>query len=50
MSVDGNGAINMLNVGDTDLPADMAACVRDAVAAVRFAHGAPATFTTRLDF
>jgi hypothetical protein len=50
MSVDADGAINMLNVGDTDLPKDMAACVRDAVATVRFAHGAPATFTTRLDF
>jgi hypothetical protein len=50
ISVDADGAINMLNVGDTDLPGDMAACVRDAVATVHFAHGAAATFTTRLTF
>jgi hypothetical protein len=50
ITVDAAGAINTLNVGDTDLPDSMAACVRDAVAAVRFPHGPPATLTYRLDF
>ncbi|HTJ46725.1 MAG TPA: FecR family protein [Kofleriaceae bacterium] len=50
LSVDTGGAINMLNLGDTDLPVSMASCVRDAVAIVRFPRGMSATFSYRFDF
>jgi hypothetical protein len=50
ISVDSSGAIGMLNLGETDLPARVASCVRDVVATVRFPHGAAATFTHRIDF
>jgi hypothetical protein len=50
LGVDAGGAITFLNVVDTDLPDTMSSCVRDAVAAVRFARGPAATFKHRLDF
>jgi hypothetical protein len=50
ISVDASGAIGMLNLGDTDLPARVASCVRDVVATVRFPRGPAATFTHRIDF
>ena len=49
LSVDAQGAIGVLNVVDTDLPSATAACVRAAVAEVRFGAGPPATWRERID-
>lgn len=50
VGVDARGAVEFMNVVDTDLPASMAACVRDAVAGARFAPGQAAAFHYRLNF
>jgi hypothetical protein len=50
MGVDTDGAIAYLNIASTDLPRSTAACVRDAVAAIVFPAGAPATWRHRLTF
>ena len=47
---DATGAISFLNVGDTDLPAANAACVRDVVAEVAFPGGPAATWKHRISF
>ena len=49
IAVDPRGAVGFLNVLDTDLPAATASCVRDALATVRFAPGAAATWRERID-
>lgn len=49
ISVDANGAVNFLNVIDTDLPNATASCVRDALADIRFGKGAAATWRERID-
>jgi FecR protein len=49
IAVDPQGAVGFLNVLDTDLPSATAGCVRDALAAVRFPAGAPATWRERID-
>ena len=49
LRVDAGGAVNFLNVVDTDLGAATAGCVRDAIAAVRFAPGPAATWRERID-
>lgn len=49
VGIDASGALEFLNVVATDLPASMAACVRDTVAAIRFRRGPAATFRYRLD-
>lgn len=48
IKVDAAGAVDVLNVVDTDLPADTAACVHDALAAVHFAAGGAATWRAKL--
>lgn len=48
ITVDGAGAINVLNIVDTDLPSDTAQCVHDALADVHFAAGAAATWRQKL--
>ncbi|MCE9580641.1 MAG: FecR family protein [Deltaproteobacteria bacterium] len=50
VGVDASGALGFLNVVDTDLPASMAACVRDTVAAIQFRPGQAATFRYRFNF
>ncbi len=49
ITVDAAGAVNVLNVVDTDLPSDTAACVHDALAEVHFAAGPPASWREKLD-
>lgn len=49
LSVDRNGAIGYLNITDTDLPAELAECVRGVVAETRFAPGAAATVIEHLE-
>jgi len=48
ITVDGAGAINVLNIVDTDLPSDTAQCVHDALADVHFAAGTAATWRQKL--
>ena len=48
ITVDAAGAVNVLNIIDTDLPSDTAQCVHDAVADVHFAAGAAATWRQKL--
>jgi hypothetical protein len=48
ITVDAAGAINVLNVVDTDLPSDTAQCVHDALADVHFAAGTAATWREKL--
>lgn len=50
IGVDGTGAVSFLNVGDTDLPAATAACVRDVIATVTFPAGPAATWRHRVSF
>ncbi|MEO7733634.1 MAG: hypothetical protein ABIY55_21905, partial [Kofleriaceae bacterium] len=49
LSVDAHGAVDFLNVIDTDLPAATASCVREVLADVRFGAGAVATWRERID-
>jgi ferric-dicitrate binding protein FerR (iron transport regulator) len=49
LSVARDGAIGYLNITDTDLPAELAECVRDVVAAVRFAPGPAAVVVEHLE-
>ncbi len=49
IAVDADGAINMMNVTDTDLPGDTAACVHDVLSSVRFRPGPAASWRDRLD-
>jgi hypothetical protein len=44
-----SGAVEFLNVIDTDLPSRTADCVRDVIASVRFASGPAATLRYRVD-
>jgi hypothetical protein len=48
ITVDTAGAVNMLNIVDTDLPSDTAACVHDALADVQFGAGAAASWRQKL--
>jgi hypothetical protein len=48
--VDARGAINYLNVLDTDMGQGTAQCVNDALRAVRFAPGDAAAWRERFDF
>lgn len=48
--VDETGAVNYLNVGDTDLPSANATCVRDVVASVAFPAGPAARWQHRVSF
>jgi ferric-dicitrate binding protein FerR (iron transport regulator) len=50
LGVDATGAVSYLNLGDTDLPASLAGCVRDVVARVRFEPGAAARWRHRFSF
>jgi hypothetical protein len=49
VSIDETGAVQFLNILDTDLPSATASCVRDALIDVRFAAGPNATFQDRVD-
>jgi len=49
LRVDGNGAVNFLNVIDTDLGSATATCVRNVLADVRFEPGPAATWRERVD-
>ena len=49
ISIDETGAVQFLNVIETDLPSTTASCVRETVADVRFATGPAATFRLKLD-
>jgi hypothetical protein len=49
LRVDASGAVNFLNVIDTDLGSVTAGCVRNAIADVRFAPGPAATWRERID-
>ena len=48
ISVDAFGAVNVLNVIDTDLPADTASCVHDVLSDVRFSAGPAATWRDKI--
>jgi len=48
ITVGAAGAVDVLNVVDTDLPTETAACVHDALAAVHFVAGGAATWRDRL--
>ena len=48
ITVDAAGAVNMLNVIDTDLPSDTATCVHATIADVHFAAGPPASWREKL--
>lgn len=48
ITVDAGGAVNVLNIIDTDLPADTASCVHDALAETKFPAGASATWREKL--
>jgi ferric-dicitrate binding protein FerR (iron transport regulator) len=50
LGVDETGAVSFLNVGSTDLPERLAACVRDVVADVRFPPGPAATWRHKIGF
>jgi hypothetical protein len=49
ISIDASGAVQFLNVVDSDLPASTRGCVRDALADVRFKPGLAATFRDKLE-
>ncbi len=49
ISIDASGAVQFLNVVDTDLPSSTRTCVRDVLADVHFKPGAQATFRDKLD-
>jgi hypothetical protein len=49
IQVDAQGAINWLNVVDTDLDKNTASCVRDVFAATRFKAGVLAHWTDKID-
>lgn len=49
LAVDETGAVEFLNVIDTDLPSATARCVREVLADVRFGAGAAATWRERID-
>ena len=49
ISIDETGAVQFLNIIDTDLASATASCVREVLADVRFAAGAGATFRAKLD-
>ncbi|MEO8844692.1 MAG: FecR domain-containing protein [Kofleriaceae bacterium] len=48
ITVDASGAVNVLNIIDTDLPSDTAQCVHDALADVHFGAGGAATWRQKL--
>jgi hypothetical protein len=48
IAIDATGAVQFLNVIDTDLPSTTASCVREAIADVHFAPGPAATFRLKL--
>jgi hypothetical protein len=48
ITVDAQGAVNVLNVIDTDLPTETAQCIHDAIADVHFGPGAAATWHQKL--
>ena len=48
ITVDAAGAVDVLNIIDTDLPADTASCVHDALAETRFPAGAAVTWREKL--
>lgn len=50
IGVDAGGALRFLNIAGTDLPARVADCVRDAVAATRLGAGPAATWRQRISF
>jgi hypothetical protein len=50
LGVDASGAVQWLNVGDTNLPTAAAACVRDVAAQVSFPRGGTASLTERVEF
>ncbi len=50
IGVDTGGAIEFLNIADTDLPDRVAGCVRDVVADARLGAGARATWRHRISF
>jgi FecR protein len=49
IAVDARGAINFLNIIDTDLPSLTASCVREALADVHFGPGGAANWQERID-
>lgn len=49
ISVDAHGAVNVLNIVDTDLPSDTATCVHDVLSEVRFGAGPAASWRDRVD-
>jgi hypothetical protein len=49
LSVDATGAVEFLNIIDTDLASNTSACVREVLADVRFKPGAAATFRDKID-
>lgn len=49
LSVDATGAVEFLNVIDTDLASNTSTCVREVLADVRFKAGAAATFRDKID-
>jgi hypothetical protein len=49
ISIDESGAVQFLNVVDTDLPSTTRSCVRDVLADIQFKPGAAATFRDKLD-
>ncbi len=49
VSIDETGAVQFLNILDTDLASATASCVREVLADVRFAAGPAATFRAKLD-
>lgn len=48
ITVDAGGAVNVLNIIDTDLPADTASCIHDALAETKFPAGAAVTWREKL--
>jgi ferric-dicitrate binding protein FerR (iron transport regulator) len=49
IAIDETGAVEFLNVVDTDLPSSTRSCVRDVLADVQFRSGPAATFRDKLD-
>ena len=49
IAVDAAGAVDFLNIVDTDLGSATATCVRNVLADVRFGAGASATWRERID-
>lgn len=49
IAIDETGAVEFLNVVDTDLPSSTRSCVRDVLADVQFRPGPAATFRDKLD-